>query len=274
MDNRLWRYWMCAVLIVLSSCTLPMNFTYFQDAAEIRNMAVQEAQLIRVQPGDKLNIVVNSSDPMLSEQFTLSLSSSLSVVGAVSGPMTQAGKNSGSGQLMAYTVDEQGDIRFPVLGKLSVIGKTRTEVAAYITRRLMERELVRDPVVTVEFVNLTVNVLGEVNRPGRIDVLQDRFTLLDAIASAGDLTVNGLRENVMVCRLVDGEEQVYFVDLCSRKDLLESPAYYLQQNDVVYVSPTKKRMRDSSASGNAFSTPGFWISVVSLLTTITALMVR
>lgn len=273
MDIRLWRYCVCVMLAVLSSCTLPLNFTYFQDAAEIRNMAAQDVQLIRVQPGDKLNIVVNSSDPMLSEQFTLSSSSASRTLGAASNPITQAGK-SNSGQLMAYTVDEQGDIRFPVLGKLSVIGKTRTEVAAYIARRLVERDLVRDPVVTVEFVNLTVNVLGEVNRPGRIEILHDRFTLLDAIATAGDLTVNGLRENVMVCRQVDGEEQVYFVDLCSRQDLLESPAYYLQQNDVVYVSPTKKRMRDSSASGNTLSTPGFWISVISLLTTITALIVR
>ena len=97
MDIRLWRYCVCVMLAVLSSCTLPLNFTYFQDAAEIRNMAAQDVQLIRVQPGDKLNIVVNSSDPMLSEQFTLSLSSPLRVVGAVSGPMTQAGKNSGSG---------------------------------------------------------------------------------------------------------------------------------------------------------------------------------
>lgn len=264
----------CVALVLLTSCAVPFNFSYFQDADAVRGMAVQEVQQLRLRPEDKINIVVSSSDPLLAQQFTLSVSGASRTLGASVKPMTTAGGNSSGGQLLAFTVDEQGDIQFPVLGKVSVVGKTRTEVASYIARRLVERDLVRDPLVTVEFVNMGVNVLGEVNRPGRIDITSDHFTLLDAIASAGDLTINGLRENIMVCREVDGEDQTIFVDLCSRQDLLTSPAYYLQQNDVIYVSPTKKRMRDSNASGNVASNPSFWISVVSLLTTITALIVR
>ncbi len=274
MKSKIWKYALCVLLtIVLAACTVPANFTYFQDAEAVFGMAVQEEQPFRLRPEDKINIVVSSSDPLLTEQFTLSVASASRTLGASVRPVTEAGMSS-SGQLLAYTVDEQGDIQFPVLGKVAVSGKTRSEVAAYIARRLVERELVLDPVVTVEYVNLGVNVLGEVVRPGRVDITKDHFTVLDAIAAAGDLTVNGLRTNVMVCRQVDGEDRTYFLDLCSRQDLLTSPAYYLQQNDVVYVSPNNKRMRDANATGNALSNPSFWISVVSLLTTITALLVR
>ena len=274
MKSKIWKYGLCVLLpIGLAACTVPANFTYFQDAEAVWGMAVQEEQPFRLRPEDKINIVVSSSDPLLTNQFTLSSPYAIRTLGATVKPITEAGNSSG-GQLLAYTVDEQGDIQFPVLGKVAVGGKTRSEVAAYIARRLVERELVLDPVVTVEYVNLGVNVLGEVVRPGRVDITKDHFTVLDAIAAAGDLTVNGLRTNVMVCRQVDGEDRTYFLDLCSRQDLLTSPAYYLQQNDVVYVSPNNKRMRDANATGNALSNPSFWISVVSLLTTITALLVR
>jgi len=191
-------------------------------------------------------------------------------------PQTSSGNvsSSSTGLMLAYTVDEQGDIDFPVLGKVAVQGMTRKEVAAYLRGRLISRDLVKDPIVTVEYVNLSVSVLGEVNRPGRIDILRDNFTVLDAIADAGDLTINGKRENVMVMREVDGEDQTYIVNLCDRQSLLLSPAFYLQQNDVVYVTPSRKRQRDANSIGNTFSQPGFWISVASLLTTVTALLLR
>lgn len=262
-----------ALVLTMFSCSTPKNISYFQDAEYLNGMAVQTEQQFTLRTGDKVNIVVNSSNPMLSQQFSLNtgIPGNYTLGGSVT-PITTSGKNSSVGQLIAYTVDEQGTINFPVLGKISVGGKTRLQVAEYIQDRLIARELVEDPIVTVEYVNLGVNVLGEVNRPGHIDILKDHFTITDAIASAGDLTINGERSNVMVNRQVDGVNHVYTVDMTNMQSLLRSEVYYLQQNDLVYVSPNKKRMRESRASGNTVNTPGFWISMASLAVTIVTLI--
>ena len=239
-------------------------------------MALQKEQPLRLRPKDKINIVVNSADPMLISQFNLTAETiSMRSLGSSTAPLTTTGgTGGGTAQILAYTVDEQGDINFPVIGKVAVKGKTRQEVADYLRRRLIERDLVKDPIVTVEFVNLAISVLGEVNRPGRIEIMKDNFTILDAIASVGDLTINGQRENVMVFREIDGEDQTIVINLCDRQNVLSSPAYYLQQNDVVYVTPNPKRQRESKSMGNTFNQPSIWISLASLLTTITALLVR
>lgn len=259
----------------LCSCTTPSNVAYFQDAEQIRGMTLQNEKPFRLRPKDKINIVVSSTDPMLVQQFNLTASSnSLRALGTTLSPQTSVGATSGHNQILAYTVDEQGDIDFPVLGKVAVEGKTRQEVAAHIRSRLIERDLVKDPIVIVEYVNLAVNVLGEVNRPGRVDVMKDYFTILDAIGAVGDLTINGQRENVMVFREIDGEDQTFVINLCDRQAMLSSPAFYLQQNDVVYVTPNTKRQRESRTTGNTFTQPSFWISVASLLTTLGALLIK
>ena len=266
-----------SLICLLGSCAAPKNVAYFQNAEAIQGMTLQDEQPLRLRPKDKINIIVSSADPMLVSQFNLTAAtSSMRSLGSTTTPRTTAGSTSGSttAQLLAYTVDEQGDINFPVLGKVAVGGKTRQEVAEYIRLRLINRDLVRDPLVTVEYVNLSVNILGEVNRPGRIEITKDYFTIVDAIAQAGDLTINGQRENVMVHREVDGEDQTYIINLCDRQEMLNSPAYYLQQNDVVYVTPNPKKQRESRTSGNTFNQPSIWISIASLLTTITALLLR
>lgn len=258
-----------SLLLILASCSTPQNITYFQDAAALQNMALQAEQQFRLRPEDKINIIVNSSNPMLQQQFTLSTTSSLNyTLGASVTPVTTSGRASGSSQPIAYTVDEQGTIEFPVLGKISVLGKTRKEVAQYIQDRLIARDLVSDPIVTVEYVNLGINILGEVKTPGRINITKDKFTIIDAISAAGDLTINGLRENVMVTRQVDGVNKVYTIDLTNMQSVLQSEAYYLQQNDLVYVAPNAKRQREAEATGNTFNTPGFWMSLTSLAVTI------
>lgn len=267
-------YLLLVALIGLSGCSAPKNVAYFQNAVDIRGMTLQNEQPFRLRPKDKINIVVSSTDPMLVQQFNLTSSaSSMRALGTTLTPQTSVGSSSsGNTQILAYTVDEQGDIDFPVLGKIAVEGHTRQEVAAYLRNRLIERDLVKDPIVIVEYVNLAVNVLGEVNRPGRIDVMKDYFTILDAIGAAGDLTINGQRENVMVFREIDGEDQTFVINLCDRQDVLTSPAFYLQQNDVVYVTPNPKRKREANTSGNVFNQPSVWISIASLLTTIAALL--
>lgn len=266
-----------SLICLLGSCAAPENVAYFQNAEAIRGMTLQDEQPLRLRPKDKINIIVNSADPLLVSQFNLTAStSSMRSLGSTTSPRTTAGSTTGSttAQLLAYTVDEQGDIDFPVLGKVAVGGKTRQEVAEYIRLRLINRDLVRDPIVTVEYVNLSINILGEVNRPGRIEITKDYFTIVDAIAQAGDLTINGQRENVMIHREEDGEDQTYIINLCDRQEMLSSPAYYLQQNDVVYVTPNPKKKRESRTSGNTFNQPSIWISIASLLTTITALLTR
>ena len=259
-----------------ASCSTPTKVAYFQNAETIRGMTLQNEQPFRLRPKDKINIVINSTDPMLVQQFNLrSASSTMRPLGSNTSPTVSIGNiSSGGSQILAYTVDEQGDIDFPVLGKIAVGGRTRQEVAAYLRTRLIERDLVKDPIVIVEYVNLGVVILGEVNRPGRIEVTKDYFTILDAIAAAGDLTITGRRDNVMVHRAVDGEDQTYVIDLSDRQDVLTSPAFYLQQNDVVYVTPNPKRQRESVSTGNTLSQPSFWISLATLLTTITALLLK
>lgn len=258
----------------LLSCSTPKDVTYFQDAEALSGMALQAEKQFRLRPEDKINIVVNSSNPMLEKQFTLTTLNTQYVLGSSVTPKTSSNSSPGNGQMVAYTVDEQGTIDFPILGKISVLGKTRTEVAQYIQDRLVARELVSDPIVTVEYVNLGVNVLGEVARAGHVDINKDHFTILDALSRAGDLTINGNRKKVLVTRQVDGVNQVYAVDLTNMQTLLNSPAYYLQQNDLVYVGPTDKRKRETRAAGNTFNTPAVWISLASLLTTITALILK
>lgn len=270
------NYLLCAMLMaVLYSCSTPKDIVYFQDAYAVEGMTLQAEQTFRLRPEDKINIVVNSKDPNLEALFTLVVPGQRHTLGATVTPQTTAGKTSnGSTSAIAYTVDKEGRIEFPYLGLLKVAGMTRQDVATMIKQKLIEQNLVNDPIVTVEYVNMGVSVLGEVKNSGRIDIDKDHFTILDAISHAGDLTINGMRNNVMVLRQVNGVQQVYFVDLCSAKSVLQSPAYYLQQDDVVYVSPNKRRQRDSNVNGNSVFTPAFWVSILSLLATGTALVLN
>lgn len=151
---------------------------------------------------------------------------------------------------------------------------TRQELARHIKSRLINENHVKDAVVTIEYVNIAITVLGEVNRAGRMDITKDHFTILDAIAQAGDLTINGQRENVMVLRKEGNKQHTYFINMCSQREMLSSPAFFLQQDDIVYVTPNDRRKRDSTVGGNTVLTPSFWISIASLLTTITALIIR
>ena len=263
------------LLALAGSCSTPKDITYFQDAESLNGMALQAEQQFRLRPEDKISIVVNSSNPLLEQQFTLTaINRSGAVLGADANSTNPAGKNSGNNQMIAYTVDEQGTIDFPVLGKIRVAGMTRQEVSTYIKDRLIARELVTDPIVTVEYVNLSVNVLGEVNSPGNVPISKAHFPLLDALSMAGDLTINGNRRTVLVNRKVDGINKVYQVDLTNMQQTLISPAYYLEQNDLVYVQPNNKRKRDSTVNGNTLHTPYLWMSISSLLVSIAALLTR
>ena len=264
-----WRHamlWIAAAL--LYSCSTPKDIAYFQNAMQLQGMALQAEQKFRLRPEDKISIVVNSSNPMLEQQFTLtSRGNSNNILGAETSPATVSSSGSG-GSIIAYTVDEQGTIDFPVLGKIRVEGMTREEVAAYIKERLIARELVSEPIVTVEYVNMSVNVLGEVSSPGNVPITKDHFTVIDALAKSGDLTINGNRRTVMVSRNNNGVNEVYQIDLTDMQKTMLSDGYYLQQNDLVYVTPNDKRKRDSTNTGNIFHTPYIWMSIISMLASL------
>ena len=262
-----------ATIFNLSSCSTPKDVTYLQDIQQGSYALTKPVQLIRAMPEDKLNILVHSKDPALSALFNLAYSQK--TVGATN----ETGIiGSGTGTSL-YTVDSDGNIDFPVIGKIFVSGLTREEIANKVKQELVSRNLILDPTVTVDFANPSITVLGEVTKPGRYNIPRDHLTILEGIAMAGDLTIQGERTNVTVVREGrDGNQQVYVVDLTSGANLYGSPAYYLQQNDIIYIEPNDFRKRQRNANGNSALTPTFWISMLaslaSIATTITVLIVK
>ena len=248
------------MLLTAVSCGTPKEITYFQDLKPGQTqLAITDPVEIRVRPKDKLSILVNAQDEKLNELFNL---------------RNTSGNTSGNRTELGYTVDTQGCITFPVLGKVKVAGMTRERIAEYLTRQLQEQELIKDPVVTVEFLNLCVSVLGEVNKPGRIRIDRDNLTLLDALSEAGDLTIFGKREKVLVLRQEEGRQRVYGVNLCSADHLYSSPVYYLQQSDVVYVTPNDTRSRQSTVNGNTVRSTSFWLSLASFVMSVIVLIAK
>ena len=249
-------------LMVLAavSCSTPKEISYFQDLQPgVTELAITDPVEIKVSPKDKLSILVNSQDQKLNELFNL---------------QNTSGNTSGNRIELGYTIDTQGFINFPILGKVKVGGMTREQIAEYLTGQLKEKELIKDPVVTVEFINLGVSVLGEVNNPGRIKIDRDNMTILDALSEAGDLTIYGKREKVLVLRQENGRQRVYDINLCSAEHIYSSPVYYLQQNDVVYVIPNDTKSRQSTVNGNTVRSTSFWISLASLITSIAVLIAK
>ena len=257
-------------LMVLAavSCSTPKEISYFQDLQPgVTELTITDPVEIKVRPKDKLSILVNAQDQKLTNMFNLPIVSQQ--IGQES-----TGSSGTSRGVSGYTVDTDGYINYPVLGKIKVEGMTREQIAEYLTGQLKEQELIKDPVVTVEFMNLGVSVLGEVNNPGRIKIDRDNMTILDAISEAGDLTIFGKREKVLVLRQENGKQRVYGINLCSADQLYTSPVYYLQQNDVVYVEPNNTKSRQSTVNGNTVRSTSFWISLASLITSIAVLIVK
>lgn len=257
-------------LVLLFGCGTPKQLVYMQDVADGTTIPTVAASPIRLKPMDQISVVVTGLDPQVSAMFNLPyFSRQIGSTQSTSGGNGNAGTVNSSGSISGYTVDSKGEIDFPVLGKIQVQGKTREETSAYIKQLLIESRQIKDPIVTVEFMNLGFSVLGEVSNPGRYHIDRDEFTLFDALSLAGDLTIDGKRENVTVVRgSGTDQEQVYCIDLTNSASVYSSPAYYIQQGDLVYVTPNKKRLRDSTVMGNTALTPSFWVSMVSSLTSI------
>lgn len=258
----------CAVIFTAASCsTTYQKINYIQDATPDMAEEMTISKGILIQPKDMISIVVSSRNPELAQIFNLPrVTYQLG-----SGTTTSQGSSNSNG-IMGYSVDNDGNIDFPVLGTLHVAGMTRWEVAKMIKKQLISQNLLKDAVVTVEFMNFKVSVIGEVNSPGTYDIQGDKITLLEALGMAGDLTIFGKRDNVTIIREQNGERIFYKVDLRS-VDLFDSPAYNLQQNDVVYVEPNKVRAGQSTINENNVKSVSLWISIASFLTTLSTLLV-
>lgn len=258
-----------ALMACLVSCKSYISIPYFQDLNNPSNLPVLNVSnsVLKVRPGDKLNIVVSSPmTPDLSLKFNLPLQSNR--IGAAS---SLAASNSYS--TMPYLVDSKGDIDFPTLGKIRVAGMTREDIEVTIKNILVSQQLCNDAVVTCEILNHYINVLGDVKTPGRIQIEKDNITIIEALSKCGDLNITGERQNVMVIRKAGNEQKVYHLDLSSAENVYSSEAYYLQPDDLVYVNPNETKQRTSMPAGNSWQTPTNYFSLTSIMLSVTTLIV-
>lgn len=248
--------------MLAASCAPQKRTWYLQNAKPFTPQEIVENGQIRIRPFDKLTVVVNSKNPELAVPFN-----TMSSYGAISG---QAG-GANAQSLQSYTVDENGFIEMPVLGKIQCKDLTRSELSQTIAQKIIDGNYLNDPSVNIQFANLKFSIIGEVNRPGEFSIDKERITLLDALAMAGDLTVFGIREDIAVVRERDGVRTIEYVDLTST-DLFNSPSFYIQQNDVIYIKPNKAKAQSGQISQNRsfyLSLVGTAISVITLIVTLT-----
>ncbi|OAD89996.1 hypothetical protein A7A78_08355 [Aequorivita soesokkakensis] len=239
-----------AILLLLSitlfSCATKKQILYFQDAENLNLKEIETSFEPIIEPNDILYITVSSIDSDVTKPFTRNIA-------------TEGSTSGNNIQLQGYLVDSEGDIRFPVLGTLPVMGKTRGTVEKELKAKLSE--YIRDVVVDVRIINFKVTVIGEVNTPGVFRIQDERVTLPEAIALAGDFTEDGKRKEVTVIREENGVRKVSKIDYTSSQ-IFTSPYYFLKQNDIVYVEPSLKGVRKS----------GFIPDVPALLSFVTVVL--
>ena len=243
---------------LLQSCATKDDVVYFNGMNSTNNSIGLDSYSPTYHIDDELVIIVNALDAEAARPFNKSsVSVSLDVLDA-----------RGRERIQTYRVDPDGNVNFPVLGKLKMAGLNRTQATQMLQEKLSD--YIKDPIVDIETVNYRITVLGEVNRPGTFTATNERITLVEAISMAGDMTIYGERENVLVIQDYDGKKTYTRVNLKS-DELFNSPVYYLSQNDVVYVEPNKTRAKNSAIgaqTGVLLSAFGLLISVSALVVTI------
>lgn len=266
------------ISILSSSCSTPKNIAYFQGAENMDLFEIVETgnKTIKIEPHDKLSIMVSCKDPALAQLFNLQVYTNTTAQrSGFNGSDEFRSYNVGySDGINGFTVSAEGTIDYPVLGTLKVAGMTRSELSGFIKGEIMGRGLIKDPVVTVEFLNVGVSILGEVANPGRFDMNVDVLPIMEALSLAKDLTIQGNRQNIKVLRKEGDKVRTYVVDITDTKKLVNSPAYYLKQGDIVYVEPNDFKKRQTTNNGNSVMNVSFWLSVASLLTSAAILFKR
>lgn len=252
---------MAMVAMLLASCSSPKNVAYIQNSDSIDYSRSEVLYDARIMPKDILTITVNTVNPEASAPFNLFVSSELSANRSIGGQRS----------LQTYLVDNKGCIEFPVIGTIKVGGLTKSACEKLIhdkIQRFMNAE--ENPIVTVRMSNYKISVLGEVNRPGMFTVSNEKINIFEALAQAGDLTIYGVRDRVKLIREDEkGHKDVYTLNL-NDAEIINSPYYYLQQNDVIYVEPNKVKAKNS-AIGQSTT---IWISIAGALVSLASLVVN
>ncbi len=241
-----------------SSCANSQKVLYFQDIEQITALAAQSLYTTRIAKDDLLSIVVSGPNKEVTMPYNLTLSDNIT---------SQMGTQS----VIPYLVDADGNIDFPILGRLHVEGMTRLELTDYLTAEIGKD--IKDPVVVVSFTDYKITVLGDVRSPGTYTMPSERTTLLQALGMAGDLNITARRDNIILIREVDGVQTHTTMDLRSA-DLMNSPYFYLHQNDVLYVQPGKARIVQGTNTTTiwsfAFSTITFLVSMATMVINLTS----
>ena len=256
--------WLLLLPLLLAACQSYKKVPYVQNV-EVVNEVEQQEKLYdaKIMPKDLLTIVVSCTNPELAIPFNLTVASNAGIAVSTSSYVTT------QPVLQPYLVDNEGNINFPVLGELKLGGLTKREAEQLIIDKL-KPYMKETPIVTVRMVNYKISVIGEVTRPGTFTISNEKVNLLEALAMAGDMTVYGLRDNVKLIREdANGKQQIVTLDLNKAETIL-SPYYWLQQNDIVYVTPNKAKARNSDV-GNSTS---IWFSATSILVSIVSLLVN
>src|SRR5690554_4627640 len=246
------RYSLILLFILLaSSCVSRQDITYFQ---EIENLASKDnLESITFKPNDMLSIVVSAASIEAVAPFNLSVASQASSIGGES--------SVGKGPQASYMVNTDGEIEFPILGTINVLGMTTKELQDYLKARISE--YVKDPIVNVRVMNFTVSIIGAVNSPGTYPVSGERISIVEALAIAGDLAIFGRRDNILIVRELDGKKTYKYLDIRD-PEILNSDYYYLKQHDIVYVEHNRSSIQNAIANRNI----SVYIGVASFLFTL------
>lgn len=252
------------LLTALFSCKPKENMVYMENSREILDQQVQQAVFegSRLQSGDLLDIKVTAFDEFAVRPFNLHSMNQVSTPGEI--PNTQVAQTTPQG----YLIDNEGNLFFPVLGKIYVKGMTMAQLRSDLEKRLLD--YLSDPLVSIRQLNFNVTVLGEVKKPGQYTSASDKVTLLQALGMAGDMTDYGDRTKVKLVRNENGADQTITIDFTD-KNITSSPYYYMQQNDVLYVEPDIIKKKSANVDPNrnlAFQIGGVVLGVASLLITI------
>lgn len=248
------------LVLLVFSCKPREELVYYQNIDGLAQADKLNSYEIKIQPDDLLMIIVSADDPESALPFNLT---TISV--PIPGP---AGLSNFIGQqaIQNYLVDASGAIDFPILGKLKVGGLSRSEVMLMLENKIAK--YIKSPIITIRVTNFKVSVQGEVTTPGTFSINSDRVTLIEAISMARDLTIYGKRDNILIIREVNGVKSYNRVDI-TKADFINSPFYYLAQNDVVYVEPNKVRINGAAVGSNTTVI----ISITSLVITLITLIV-
>ncbi|WP_366184827.1 polysaccharide biosynthesis/export family protein [Flavobacterium ovatum] len=244
-------------ICLLMSCGSKQEVVYYQNSDSLAKTEVTNSYEIKIQPDDLLMIIVSAEDAEIAAPFNLK---AILVVA----PENQYSSARESSQL--YLVDSKGTIDFPILGKLKIGGKTRTEVVAMLSQKIAT--YIKNPIINLRITNFKVSLQGEVNSPGVYTINSERLTLIEALSLSKDLTIYGKRDNILVIREVDGQKTFNRVDI-TKADFMNSPFYYLSQNDVIYVEPNKSKVNASKIGPDT----SVVISAASILLTLVTLII-